>query len=235
MTARRMLIIAALLALGTAWGAQSGAMTARPVVVWGLAKPVRVVTTAGSSTPSGAIAPANVCAYPNNSKTPLSCFKAEISGRDFFRRPMARIVAFAGSKHGVLFEASYNAGGSGSSNFWALLVFGSRGSWKDLLPDVTTSEQGDELYWHSAELSPYGLFTVADYKWGKGETHFGPHKYEIKTYKFCPSRGAYVLADQYLTSAKFPGLDETDAISVIKPSFAEIRARLLRHPHPGCN
>lgn len=165
---------------------------------------------------------------------PISCFKAEVSGRVFFRRPLVKIVTLRDSKNGVLFEASYSASGSGSSNYWALLLFGSGGRWKNLLPEVTTSEQGEELYWHSAELSPYGLFTAADYRWGKGETHFGPHRYDIKTYEFCSSRGMYILADQYLTSAKFPGLDETDTINVIKANLVEIRKRLLSRARSAC-
>lgn len=236
MVARSLILIGALAIAGTSHGASPAARPEQFVSIWGSQSRVRLVTKPGHSTPTGEeTTAARVCAYTRAPRAAATCFSAKTPRETFFAAPRATVVPFVGSGNAVLFTADYNAGGSGTGHLWALLVFGSGGHWKNLFPLLTSSEQSDVLYWHLPRASRYGLFTVAEYTWEKGETHFSRHRYEIKTYEFCASRDTYVLADAFLTRAKFPGLDETDTISVIKPSLAQIQKRLLRGHLPACN
>lgn len=201
-----------------------------PVAVWGGEHPVRISVFAGHD--AEAPAPAKLCAYATPSGVTVDCFEARSSGRAFFGQPKFEIVPFAGSEKAVLFTARYSAGGSGSSNLWVILTFGRDHKWKNLLPNLTLSEQSDHLFWSSGDISTFGLFTVADYVFQKGETHFGAHRYRIRTFEFCRSKHSYVLADEFVTKDKYPGLDEADTIRVIKPNLSRIQKRLSEHGQP---
>lgn len=196
------------------------------IAIWGLKRPVRISVLAGFRNHNDIPTPAKLCAY-FTSGVKVDCFQARTSGRDFFLQPRTDVVPFADSRKAVIFTARYSAGGSGSSDFWALLVFGKDRKWKNLLPVLTTSEQSEHLYWSSRNVSQFGLFSVADSVYQKGEAHFGRHHYKIETFEFFPAKDAYVLADQFVTSKKFPGLDETNTIHVIQQNLQVIREHLL--------
>ena len=203
-----------------------------PVTIWGGKHPVRISVVAGRDDVAAAPTPAKLCAYATPSGVRVDCFQARSSGRAFFGQPKFKIVPFTGSERAVLFTARYSAGGSGSSNLWALLVFGRGHKWKNLLPSLTTSEQSDHLYWSSGDFSSFGLFTVADYVFLKGETHLGAHRYRIRTFELCRSKDTYVLADEFVTKGKYPGLDEADTVRVIEPNLSLIQKRLSEHSQP---
>ncbi len=204
------------------------------VTVAGLRRPVRIAVLPGHDGLARNPRPAKLCAYAVPGGARVDCFEPRAKGWAFFGNPRARTVRLTGSEKAVLFSASSNGGGSGSATLWALLIFGRDRKWKNLLPVVTTSEQSDHLYWFSSDISPYGLFTIADYVWEKGEFHFSEHRYRIETFEFCPLGGTYALADQFVTRRKFPGLDEVDTIRVIEPNFKEIDERLLRRRPLPC-
>jgi hypothetical protein len=231
----RNLFMAVLLLASGASGLMFGKPQQSAVAIWGLKHLVRVSTLAGHSDVTGTPTPATLCAYSVAGGATIDCFQARASGQVFFGQPNLDFVSFTDSEKAVIFTARFDAGGSGSSSLWALLVFGQNGKWRNLLPVLTTSEQSDHLYWRSGDVSGFGLFSVADYIFEKGETHFGTHKYDIRTFEFCPSRGTYVLADQFITKETYPGLDAVDAVRVIEPNLSLIRQRLLEHRPEACH
>lgn len=157
--------------LAIACGAVGAARVDRPVRISGREGPVRIGSVAGK----GGVG-ARLCATDALTGAAIDCFEARANGRRSPDRPDAEVVPLSDTENAVLFGARDNLGGSGSSNFWALLVFGANGKWNDLLPAITISEQSDHLYWSSRKVSRWGIFSVADYIADEKETHFGLHR-----------------------------------------------------------
>lgn len=120
--------------------------------------------------------------------------------------------------HLVEFVAEFSGGGSGTLrqiSFWRYEKATDSFSQAGL---VTLTEQGEY------KLVDRVLIT-ADARWGEGESHFSPHRFDITVYRYAPGSG-YAKAFSYLTDKKYPSLDDTDTIDVISYELPEIKKRL---------
>ncbi len=97
---------------------------------------------------------------------------------------------------------------------------------KNLLPVVQLTEQSDHAIWQLQSISPMPVLVTADYVWGKGETHFEKHAFEIRAYLYDFSKGNYSEKMRYRASGRYPSFDETDRVQVLIPERAEIIRRL---------
>lgn len=209
------------------------------VYLFGYSEPVRIrVTTGfGSVESSQPFVPAVICADSINPGGTLDCFAAKTKRDVYFDDPHVNFVDITDSHQAVLFSANLNYSGSGATWLWSLLVLDSHGMWDNMFPEITSSNQSEHLFWRSATSSPYGygIFTVADFIWAEGETHFATHRYEIRSYEYCPSTSKYVLADQFTTRGKFPGLDDVESVNVIRPELPEIKQHLRKKSPATCS
>ena len=207
------------------------------VVLFDYKEPVslRVVEGMGGGDVSRPFIPALLCVDSIRLGTSLDCYEARVKNDIFWDDPRAEFVDFSGGRQAVIFSANLNYSGSGAELLWTLLVLDDDGIWKNLFPEITTSNQNEHLFWHSAALSPYGIFSVADFIWGEHDTHFGPHRYQVKSYTYCQKSGKYVQADEFTTPQEFPQVDETAGISVIRPELPKIQRRLQQHAGGICH
>jgi len=184
----------------------------------------KVEITESGTTPDGVEpkGPAKICLVSSG-----TCFIPPNSEPQFGFSPEAKIVQLSPKQQALLFTAVASASGSGSLTLLALLDI-RNGSLENLLPDVRISEQGEYKIWNEPSISRTALVVTADYLWGDGETHFSRHRFKIRTYAFGTSASRYDLRDEYLTSKKYPSLDEADKITVLEQEKAEILARLRR-------
>ena len=128
----------------------------------------------------------------------------------------------------VLFSATFSAGGSGSLERISVLRFepnDRRGKIVNLLPYVAVTNVSDRAIWPIPEVSPYPLFVDADFIWGAGETHFGPHSFQVGVWCFDPSTAFYKQVLSYRTAKRYDGGD-VGGVRVLRPERAEILRRL---------
>ncbi|PYT52137.1 MAG: hypothetical protein DMG43_12615 [Acidobacteria bacterium] len=167
--------------------------------------------------------PAKLCAIRAQSKSQAqeACYEARAGNDVFFQDAQARPVVLQVSpspREAILFQASSSSGGSGWGRLLVLLVPDEPNKkLRNLLPEVVLSSQGEFKFWEQPSFSDYKLLTIADVIAGANDTHFAAHRYKIRTYAYCQKQDFYVLADEYATSKKYPGLDETDEIRVLGP------------------
>jgi hypothetical protein len=90
------------------------------------------------------------------------------------------------------------------------------------LPGVTITEQGEYKIWQETAISETALVVTADAVLGDAETHFSRHRFERSELPY------YFLRDEYITSKKYPSLDEVDSIAVLGQERPEILALLRR-------
>jgi len=195
---------------------------------------VRVVEGMGGGDVSRPFLPALVCDDSIRMGASLDCYEARTKSDIFWDDPHVEFVDISGNGQGVIFSANLNYSGSGATLLWTLLVLDHAGVWKNLFPEITTSDQNDHLFWHSVGLSPYGIFSVADFIWGGHDTHFGSHRYQIKSYTYCRKLRKYALADEFATQREFPQVDEAAGISVIRPELPKIQRRLQKKAESTC-
>ena len=175
--------------------------------------------------------PAKLCAALGEStpKEAALCYEARTGKEIFTAEAEAQRFAIrdAPAYEAILFRARTSAGGSGWATLLTLLI-PERGSnsWRDLLPEIVFSNQGEYRFLSQATFSSYRLLIVADAHGETGETHFAAHRYRIRTFAYCDDRGSYGLTDQYLTVNKYPSLDEVGKIQVIGPEQQTIERRL---------
>jgi len=155
------------------------------------------------------------------------CFTAPRNEPPFGFLPHVEVVRLNPTQTALLFSAVASASGSGSLKLLALLHL-RNGNLEDLLPSVRISEQGEYRLWREPSVSKMVLVVTADYLWGDGETHFSRHRFKVSTYAFGTSASSYLLCDEYVTSKKYPSLDEADKITVLEQEKPEILARLRR-------
>lgn len=120
--------------------------------------------------------------------------------------------------HLVEFIAEFSGSGSGTLrqiSFWRYEKATDSFSQAGL---VTLTEQGEY------KLVDRTLIT-ADARWGEGKSHFSSHRFDITVYQFAPDSG-YAKAFSYLTTGKYPSMDDTGTIDVISHELPEIKKRL---------
>jgi len=127
-------------------------------------------------------------------------------------------LAVIPAPHIIKFVAQFFGGGSGvldQVSFWQY--------------DKNTDSFSQAGLVTLTEQSEYKLFgqelVTANARWGEGETHFSPHRFDIEVYKYTPN-GGYTKLFGYLTAKKYPSLDDTDKIDVISHEMPEIKKRL---------
>ncbi|HEV2298320.1 MAG TPA: hypothetical protein VGR72_07370 [Candidatus Acidoferrales bacterium] len=208
----------------------------KSVLLFDYPEPVRIRVTSGFDTVErlDSPVPAVICADSIRMESTLDCFIAKTKEDVYFDDPHAELVTLEGSHKAILFSANWNGQGSGATLLWALLVLNRDGLWKNLLPEVTTSNQNDHLFWHFDALSKTGFLSLADYIWGKGEDHYGAHQYTIRTYEFCPNSGKFEPADEFVTSKKFEPVDAPQPYVVVGPTLPEIQRRLRQKAATVC-
>jgi hypothetical protein len=141
----------------------------------------------------------------------------------------AQPVELASGGSLILFKAESSSGGSGSLTILALLD--NRGErLQNLLPDVELTNQSEYRVWNLPNGSAMPVMVTADFIWDfdTGETHFSHHRYRVKIFVYDKQAGHYLQRDQYVTTKKYPGLDEADEVKVLEPERAAILARLQR-------
>jgi hypothetical protein len=168
--------------------------------------------------------PATLCLVLNNER---QCYTPPKSDPPFGLEPHASTVELKKGYEALLFVVQASASGSGWAWFLALLQ-PRKGGLKNLLPDVSISNQGEYQFWKEPTVSHVLVFAKADYVWRKGETHYSRHYYEINTYLYDAHLQKYSLRDHYLTRRRYPGLDETDRIDVLSHEKIKVIARLKK-------
>jgi len=188
----------------------------------------RIVITKSEIDLIGApLGPATICLESTGQR---QCYTPAKSDVPFGLDPKVNVVSLGAGKQALLFTAVASAGGSGSSKHLALLQPGKGRYLNNLLPSglSVSGEQSEYQFWSEPSISPAPLLVIADYVGGEGETHFSSHRFRISTFVLSATMPYYGLRDEYLTSTKYPSLDETDKINVLSHERAEIIARLKR-------
>ena len=72
---------------------------------------------------------------------------------------------------------------------------------------------------------------TADFIWAEGETHFAAHRYTVSAYLFDESSGKYTRQLKYVTSRKYPGIDNADAVNALRPERNTILQKLTSSPN----
>jgi hypothetical protein len=176
---------------------------------------------------SASLSPARVCLAPSG-----ICFTAPNHTPPFGLTPTVAVVQLNASQQALSFTAIASGGGSGSSKMLSLLVLRD-GRLESLSTGVTISEQGEFAIWQEPSLSSFALVVTADYIWGASETHFSPHRYRVSAYVMGALAGGgelrqYFLQDEYMTSTKYPSLDQAGRVAVLDRERPEVLTRLRR-------
>jgi len=173
---------------------------------------------------------ATLCVTGEEPCFPLSRFKPADSPVEYFfaLKPASEPIQLDSGGSLVLFWGTYTAGGSGILTRLALLEYGEGGRMVDLLPDVFITEQGERKIWKLPEISNLPVLVTADANWNptEGESHFSPHLFTVWGYCFDAKTGKYARRLQYVTSKKYPSLDDVDSISVLEPERETILQKL---------
>lgn len=209
----------------------------KSTTIFGYDKPVQIRVTSGFGSVEDTrqpFSPALICADDIAKLFTLDCYQARTSKDAYFDDPHVKFVDITEGHQAVLFSANLNYSGSGWTWLWSLLILNHEGLWQNLFPEITSSNQSEQLFWSSPALSSYEIFTVADFIWGEGERHFGAHRYELKSYEYCPITSKYALADHFITKSKFPERDDVDQFNIIRSEMTEIQARLKEKGTSAC-
>jgi hypothetical protein len=161
---------------------------------------------------------------------PADCYNP---GTSYGLDPELKIINLGNRRSALLFTAVNWRGGSGIGVHLALLQIGSKNQVLNLFPtDLQHSGIGQHEFLSDKSLSNAPIFVLADYVWGRDESHFDDHRFTISVYVLTPIVGLpdsdeYVLADQFMTARKYPSLgdNKVDILGAEKP---EILARLKR-------
>jgi hypothetical protein len=93
---------------------------------------------------------------------------------------------------------------------------------------VQLTDQSEYKLWNLPRSSKLPALATADFVWDfkAGETHFAPHRYTVNMYVFDSRIGRYLQRIRYVTTRKYPGLDDSDAVRVLDAERPAILARL---------
>ena len=161
---------------------------------------------------------------------PALCFKMPPKQQDkdltyeFGLEPHSERLPLADGGSWVFFTAMFSGGGSGTLTRFAVLRYASAGKIENLLPWVAVTNVSQYAMWNLPEASSYPVLVLADFVWGKGESHFAWHFYTVSAWKFDPKIGHYSEAFEYRTARKYSGGD-SDRIRVLGPERQEIIRR----------
>jgi hypothetical protein len=145
---------------------------------------------------------------------------------EFGLEPKTERASVQGGGSLILFSATFSGGGSGTLDELALLRYERDGTMRNLLPVVQLTEQGEHAIWQLPSISPMPVLVTAEYVWGKGETHFEQHLFEIRAYLYDLASQSYAEKIMYRTSRRYPSLDEVDQVNVLTPERNEILRQL---------
>jgi len=142
--------------------------------------------------------------------------------------PKAERISVSNGGSLILFSGTFSSGGSGSLDSLALLQYGTDGKISNLLHGVYLTEQSDRRVWNLPELSTMPVFATADYNWGKDESHFSAHFFTVSAYVFDANAHEYTQRLKFVTSRKYPSLDEQESVQVLESERATIIAKLAQ-------
>jgi len=144
---------------------------------------------------------------------------------EFGLEPHSERLPLADGGSWVFFTAMFSGGGSGTLTRFAVLRYISEGKIENLLPWVGVTNVSQYAMWNLPEVSPYPVLVLADFVWGKGESHFDSHFYNVSAWKFDPKIDHYSGVFEYRTAQKYSGGDYV-RIRVLGPERQEIIRRL---------
>jgi hypothetical protein len=149
----------------------------------------------------------------------------------FGLEPKAQTVAKLNGQDLILFTATFSGGGSGELTNLALLEERS-GEFVNLLPVVQLTNQSEFNLWSLPQFSGLPILATADFVWDfkSQETHFAPHRYAVNVYAFDPKTARYLQRVHYVTTTKYPGLDDADSVRVLDAEKQAILAKLQPGP-----
>jgi hypothetical protein len=176
--------------------------------------------TGDKDCPAATDSAAKLCLRPSG-----ICYTPPKNNPQYGFEPTAKIIDLNTKQDAIFFSATSSACGSGSLTYLALLDI-RFGKLDNLLSNVTVSNQGEYKILREPTLSDSAIIVVADALWGDGETHFARHRFLISSYFLGRQTPYYFLRDQYVTSMKYPSLDEVDKITVIEAERPQIMLRL---------
>jgi hypothetical protein len=154
--------------------------------------------------------------------------KSDVVDLPYAFNPTAKIVQLKPGFDAILFEVEATGGGSGSGHLLALLVPGKGKDLNNLLPDVSFGDQSEHHFWKLPSISDMQVLVLAEGMGDLNGSHFSRQRFLIKVLVFNHHVGFYGLQDEYLTSKKYPSLDEVDVIHVLEAERKEILARLKK-------
>ncbi|HEY4357290.1 MAG TPA: hypothetical protein VGN16_16185 [Acidobacteriaceae bacterium] len=143
---------------------------------------------------------------------------------DFGLEPRAERWPLASGGSWIFFSSMFSGGGSGTLTRVAMLRYEPDGKIANLMPYIAATNVSDFAMWSVPAASRYPVFVEAEFVWGNGESHFGPHYYDVTAWTFDPRTDRYVKAFQYRTSKRYDS--DADRIRVLKPEHDEILRRL---------
>jgi hypothetical protein len=118
-----------------------------------------------------------------------------------------RIEDFAAGVKGVVGEATYSGGGSGTLTQTVVWTF-SGGRIEGFYPTYTAkiSNLAEARRFASGPMA--GYYITADFIWGDHETHWDPHRFTLDAYKLDNGR-TYLRVLSYVTTNKYPAERQT--------------------------
>jgi len=170
------------------------------------------------------------CFYPEYILDKMTTYKCQ------FVKNLSIIALCKNQIHSkaVLFTAEFFGGGSGSLKLITLWSFNNKeNNFINLLPPVAITEQGEYQFFINLKDNIGCLFIKADYIFGDDETHFSPHRYRIKIYRYSKKTNSFKFVNKYETKVKYKSLNDVDEISVIKYEKKKILDLILSKKRRG--
>jgi hypothetical protein len=160
------------------------------------------------------------------------CYTPPSERYAFGLEPKAQTIGTLDGHDLILFTATFSGGGSGELTNFALLEE-RPGEFFNLLPAVQLTNQSEFKFWSLPQFSSLPILATADFVWDlkSEETHFAPHHYSVNVYGFDPKLSRYVQRVHYITTTKYPGLDDSESIRVLDAEKQAILAKM--QPGPG--
>jgi hypothetical protein len=141
-----------------------------------------------------------------------------------------RIEDLAPGVKGVVGEATYSGGGSGTLTQTVVWTF-SGGRVEGFYPTYTAkiSNLAEARRFASGPMA--GYYITADFIWGDQETHWDPHRFTLNAYKLDNGR-TYLRVLSYVTTNKYPAERQTPDY-VIDHEMPRLKALLADAYHKG--
>jgi len=145
----------------------------------------------------------------------------------FGLEPKATHIGNLDARPLLLFQATFSGCGSGTLTSYSILT-PRGGELVNLLPPLELTEQSEIQWWLLPEISRAPVLVTADFIWdtAAGESHFASHRYRISAFAYDQKTGIYAADVAYETGSRYPGLDQTDEISVLASEKSRILSKL---------